>query len=353
MPDPLHVGLLYGGQSAEHEVSVRSARNVRRALGDRYRVTPIYIDRHGRWLLSDDDHLASGDVPGTLAMFVPHTDDFTVRSSQLQREGVEVVFPVLHGTGGEDGTIQGFLHTLGLPYVGPDVLASAACMDKVVAKRLLEAAGLPTTPFAVVRAHERDRASFEALADRLGSVVFVKPANSGSSVGVTRVDAADGFGAALDEAFLYDKTVLVETGVVGREIEVAVLGNEQPEASVPGEIVSTSAFYDYDAKYEDPDASRMEVPADLPDEVAARVRRMAVDAYVALGCEGMGRVDFFVTDGSDVLVNEINTIPGFTERSMYPVMWAETGRSHEQLVDDLIRLALDRHARDAARKTTR
>ncbi len=349
MPAPLHVGLLYGGQSAEHEVSVRSARNVRLALGDRYRVTPIYIARDGTWRVTDG--IEGGE--GTPATFAAHGAERTVQAGDPGGLGLDVVFPVLHGHNGEDGTIQGFLHTLGLPYVGPDVLASAACMDKVVAKRLLEAAGLPTTPFVVVRAHERDRASYDAVARRLGSVVFVKPANSGSSVGVTRVDAADGLAAALDEAFLYDKTALVETGVVGREIEVAVLGNEVPQASVPGEIVSTSAFYDYDAKYEDPDASRMEVPADLPADVAERVREMAVQAYVALGCEGLGRVDFFVTDAGDVLVNEINTIPGFTERSMYPVMWDESGRNPEQLVDELIRLALARHDRDTARKTTR
>ena len=348
MPAPLHVGLLYGGQSAEHAISIRSARTVYDALAARHRVTPIYIALDGQWHVTDG---IGGDEEA--AVFVPHGGEGTVTSADLGALGLDIVFPILHGHNGEDGTIQGFLHTLGLPYVGPDVLASAACMDKVVAKRLLEAAGLPTTPFVVIRAHERDGVAFEDVSEALGALVFVKPANSGSSVGVTKVEAADGFEAALDEAFLYDKTVLVETGIVGREIEVAVLGNERPAASVPGEIVSTAQFYTYDAKYEDPDASRMEVPADLPAEVAETVRRMAVEAYVALGCEGLSRVDFFVTDAGDVLVNEINTIPGFTSRSMYPVMWARTGRPIETLVDDLLQLGLDRHARDAARKTTR
>lgn len=348
MTAPLHVGLLYGGQSAEHAISIRSARTVYDALSGRHRVTPIYITQDGQWRVTDG---IGGEEEAVV--FVPHESEGTVASADLGGLGLDVVFPVLHGHNGEDGTIQGFLHTLGLPYVGPDVLASAACMDKVVAKRLLEAAGLPTTPFVVIRAHERDGVAFEDVSELLGALVFVKPANSGSSVGVTKVEAADGFEAALDEAFLYDKTVLVETGIVGREIEVAVLGNERPEASVPGEIVSTAQFYTYDAKYEDPDASRMEVPADLPAEVAEAVRRMAVQAYVALGCEGLSRVDFFVTDAGDVLVNEINTIPGFTSRSMYPVMWAETGRPIETLVDDLIQFGLDRHARDTARKTTR
>ena len=352
MPD-LHVGLLYGGQSAEHDVAILSARNVRAALGDRYRVTPIYIDSAGRWLLSDDRHLEEGGEVTTALRFVPHAGGFSIQSEWLQRDGIDVVFPVLHGHNGEDGTVQGFLHTLGLPFVGPDVLASAACMDKAVAKKLFEAAGLPVTPYVVVHAHRRDAVSFDDVARRLGTPLFVKPSNSGSSVGVTRVEAADGFEAALDAAFQYDKTVLIETAIAGREIEVAVLGNEAPEASVPGEIVMTSAFYDYASKYEDADASRMEVPADLPDGVTERIREMAVEAYVAVGCEGLSRVDFFVTDGGDLLLNEINTIPGFTARSMYPVMWEQTGRPFPDVVDELIRLALARHERDRQRKTTR
>ena len=351
MPD-LHVGLLYGGQSAEHDVSVLSARNVRAALGDRYRITPIYITRDGRWLVGDGAQLADGSGSGTAAAFAPYADASTVVAGGLGALGLDVVFPVLHGTGGEDGTVQGFLHTLGLPYVGPDVLASAACMDKAVAKRLAEAAGIPGTPYAVVLAHD-ERPSFASLRDKLETPWFVKPANSGSSVGITRVDAEADFAAALDLAFEYDRTVLVEQGVAGREIEVAVLGNEAPEASLPGEVVVTAAFYDYDAKYEDPDASRMEVPADLPDDTLARLRELAVEAFAALGCEGLARVDFFVTDDGRVLLNEINTIPGFTARSMYPVMWEQTGRPQPQLMDDLIRLALDRHHRDAARRVTR
>ena len=349
MPD-LHVGLVYGGQSAEHEISILSARNVRAALGDRYRVTPLFIDRSGRWHVQPDAALAAPEA-GAPARFAPHAGaDAVVAAGGL---GIDVVFPVLHGQNGEDGVIQGFVQALGLPYVGPGVLASAACMDKGVAKRLLTAAGLPNTPYVPVAAHTRDAVSFAEIERRLGLPVFVKPANSGSSVGVTRVAEEADYGPALDLAFRYDRHVLVEQGIVGREIEVAVLGNEHPEASVPGEIVMTSAFYDYDAKYQDPEASRMDVPADLPDDVRARVRALAVEAYVALGCEGLSRVDFFVTPDHDVLINEINTIPGFTERSMYPVMWAASGRPPEQLVDDLVQLALDRHARDAARSTSR
>lgn len=351
MPD-LHVGLLYGGQSAEHDVSILSAKNVRATLGDRYQVTDIYITRDGRWLVGDATRLGEGTEAATAASFVPEAGADTVSVGRLGALGLDVVFPVLHGHNGEDGTVQGFLHTLGLPFVGPGVLASAACMDKVVCKRILEAAGIPGTPYAVVHAHD-ERPTYEALTERLTAPLFVKPANSGSSVGITRVADADGLADAFDEAFRYDKTVLVEQGVSGREIEVAVLGNERPEASVPGEIVMTSAFYDYDSKYEDPDASRMEVPAELPDGVAEAVRQSAVAAYAALGCEGLSRVDFFVTDGGDVLVNEINTIPGFTARSMYPVMWEQSGRPFPDVVDELIRLGLARHERDRQRETTR
>ncbi len=347
MPD-LHVGLLYGGQSAEHDVSILSAQNVRAALGDRYRVTSIYITRDGHWRVTSD--VDGGE--GVAASFTPEGGSAAIAAGDLGSLGLDVVFPVLHGHNGEDGTIQGFLHTLGLPFVGPDVLASAACMDKAVTKKLLEAAGIPGTPTVVVRAHE-ERPAFADVRQRLATPLFVKPSNSGSSVGITRVDDAEGFGAALDLAFQYDRTVLVEQGVSGREIEVAVLGNEHPEASLPGEIVITSAFYDYDAKYEDPGASRMEVPADLPGDTIETLRRMAVDAFAALGCEGLARVDFFVTDEGDVLVNEINTIPGFTLRSMYPVMWEVTGRSQSKLMDDLLQLALARHHRDRQRRVTR
>ena len=358
----LHVGLVFGGQSAEHEVSVQSARNVRAALGDRYRVTLLYIGRDGRWAvpadladaaLADATGDPENDRPlGSSVTFQPGAGPAAVAADGGPL-GLDVVFPVLHGQNGEDGVVQGFLQTLGLPYVGPGVLASAACMDKVAAKRLLSAAGIANTDYAVLAAHDRGALAFAEVEDRLGLPVFVKPANSGSSVGVSRVASADAYPAALEEAFRYDRRVLVEQGIAGREIEVAVLGNEEPEASVPGEIVMTSDFYDYDSKYTSADASRMDVPADLPADVAERVRQLAVQAYVALGCEGLARVDFFVTADHDVLVNEINTIPGFTERSMYPVMWAETGRSNEQLVDDLLQLALDRHERDASRSTSR
>ncbi len=381
--EKLHVGLVYGGLSSEHEVSIASARNVFAALDpERYRVTPIRIDRQGGWhvesasstALLGSDRAAGGaaDTPGERTLLSPADAGAEILVARRDRAGgpadgpvcspvgdtvrleglaLDVAFPMLHGQNGEDGRIQGLLTTLGLPFVGPGVLGSAVCMDKEVTKRLLRDAGLPVVPFRVVRRGERPR--YDEVAGELGPTLFVKPANSGSSVGTSKVEGEASFGRALAAAFAYDHKVLVETAITGREVECAVLGNEAPQASVLGEIVSTAAFYTYDAKYLDADAARMEVPADLPAAVSERARAMAADAYRALACEGMARVDFFVTPEHDVLINEVNTIPGFTERSMYPVMWAHTGLPFGQLLDTLLGLALDRHARDARLKTTR
>ena len=361
MPAPLHVGLIYGGQSSEHDISIRSAQSVYAALdADRYRVTLIQIGRDGRWHIdASPDTLFASATEGRPALFVPMDPNGPVWSAETETHSfaslaalkLDVAFPVLHGQNGEDGRVQGFLQTLGLAYVGCDVLASAACMNKDVTKRLLDHAGIPVTPSRTVR--PGDPVDVAALVDALGTPLFVKPANSGSSVGVTKVEHPHQLDAALELAFAYDRTVLIETAIDGREIECAVLGNETPEASAPGEIVSTAPFYTYDAKYEDPDASHMEVPADLPPDVAERIRQLALRAYVALGCEGMARVDVFVTPEHEVLVNEINTIPGFTSRSMYPVMWAHGGLELAALLDRLIELALARHQRDQKILTSR
>ena len=366
MPPSLHVGLVYGGASSEHDISVLSARNVLADLvAAGHRVTPLFIARDGRWHV-DADHAALADGAGERApaVFAPADPRGPVRAAGAAEPlGLDAVVPMLHGQNGEDGRVQGFLHTLGLPFVGPDVLGSALCMDKEAAKRMLAHAGLPVTPSRTVRAGEAP--DWDALTAELGTPLFVKPANSGSSVGVSRVETAAELDAALALAFAYDRKVLVEQAVDGREIECAVLGNADadaaPEASVPGEVVATTAFYDYDAKYVDADASRMEVPADLPPETAARVREIALRAFTVLECEGLARVDVFVVPGPGadrVLINEVNTIPGFTARSMYPVMWAHgtpAGGALDgpALADRLVRLAIARHARDAAIKTSR
>lgn len=361
-PKKTHVGLIYGGLSSEHEVSVASARNVFAALDSAgYRVTPIRIDRKGRWHAEDPARSAlrepdaDPDASSARVLFAPAEASrlFVERGDgePLEPLAVDVAFVMLHGQNGEDGRVQGLLHTVGIPYTGADVLASASCMDKEVTKRQLRDAGLPIVPFRVIRYGQH--LAFEDATAALGLPLFVKPANSGSSVGTSKVEDEAQFTDAVTEAFNYDNKVLVETAVTGREIECAVLGNDEPRATTPGEVVSTAAFYTYDAKYEDADAAHMEVPADIPEAVAERIRSLATDAYRVLGCEGMARVDFFVTPEHDVFINEINTIPGFTERSMYPVMWEHEGLPAEQLADTLIQLALDRHARDARLKTTR
>ena len=347
----MHVGLLFGGVSSEHEISIRSARNLLDALqGAGHRVTPVRIARDGRWHVETPDTLRGDAEPAVLDRRATGAALADGLAAFLALE-LDVVFPILHGQNGEDGRVQGFLHTLGLAFVGPDVLGSAVCMDKAVAKELLAAAGVPVTPYRVARRGEPFDGAEAAAA--LGLPLFVKPANSGSSVGVTKVETLDALGAALDAAYRYDLKALVEQGMAAREIECAVLGNEAPEASPLGEVVSTSAFYDYDAKYVDADASRLEVPADVPAEVADRMRALALRAYRALGCEGLARCDFFLLPDGTLTVNELNTLPGFTAKSLYPAMWAEAGLDGPALADRLVGLALARHARDAALATTR
>ncbi len=355
-----HVGLIYGGRSPEHEVSILSARNVFAALDPaRYRVTPIRIDRAGRWHIetAGASGLHGAEPGGDRALLSPREAGAEMlrgaggSSSRLEALDLDVAFPVLHGQNGEDGRVQGVLQTLGLPYVGADVLGSAACMDKEVTKRLLRDAGLPVVPFLIARPH--DRPAFAEVTAALGPGLFVKPAGSGSSVGTSKVDAEADYVPALDHALSFDNKALIEQAVTGREVECAVIGNEEPRTAPLGEIVSTAAFYTYDAKYQDPDAARMEVPADVPEAVSDRIRALAADAYRVLGCEGMARVDFFVTPEHHLFVNEINTIPGFTARSMFPVMWEHAGLPLGALLDTLLQLALDRHARDARLRTAR
>jgi len=341
------LGLVFGGRSREHEVSVVSARSVARAVArDRYELVPMAIDRRGRWALPGVAAAVLGEsadrVDGVRGFEGVHAVD-----PRLLDGSVDVVFPVLHGPYGEDGTIQGMLEMLDLPYVGCDTTASAVCMDKVLTKRVLEQAGLATAPWCAVDrrrwADERDAVTREALA--LGPPLFVKPARLGSSVGVSKVRDGGGLGPAVEAALAHGERLLVERAIDGRELEVAVLGNDLPRASVPGEIVPGHEFYDYDDKYVD-DACELLAPAPLAAAEADTARDLAERVYRLLGCEGMARVDLFL-DAADgrLWVNEVNTIPGFTSISMYPRLWGVSGLDYSQLVDELIRLALERHAR--------
>ncbi|MGB3615489.1 MAG: D-alanine--D-alanine ligase family protein [Elainellaceae cyanobacterium] len=344
------VGLLFGGQSGEHEVAIRSAQAIAQALAEgrnpsRYTVIPFYIQKNGVWQGPDVAHtvLTSGEPPqsfneGSRWVF---PDDAAA---------VEVWFPVLHGPNGEDGSIQGLLQLMDVPYVGPGIMASSVGMDKLAMKSAFAQAGLPQVAYLGVTREEvwSDPCVFPKVCDRIEAALaypcFVKPANLGSSVGVFKVRSRDELEAALDSAASYDRRLIVEAGVTAREVECAVLGNDTPEASVVGEITFDSDFYDYETKYTEGKADLL-IPAPLPEAVTALVQERAIQAFQALDCAGLSRVDFFYVEATgEVLINEINTLPGFTVTSMYPTLWDKTGVSFPDLVHRLITLAGERHS---------
>jgi D-alanine-D-alanine ligase len=351
----LRVALLFGGRSVEHEVSLVSATSILGALDpSRYDVTLVAVDADGRWHLGDPAlppspealkaavHGEEVDLP-----VAPGRNTLIPVAEGASKGGrtIDVIFPVIHGRGGEDGSLQGLLELAGIPYVGSGVLGSAIQMDKDVAKRLLGAAGLPVTPGVCVRSHQlgEGTAVADALIDELGATLFVKPANQGSSVGITKVERREDLLPALLDAARYDTKILVERAIDAREIEVALLGNDSIEASIPGEIRTRHAFYDYDAKYAD-DATELLIPAPIDDRLAQEMRRLAVEAVVALEGAGLARVDFLLDRNTEeIFINEVNSIPGFTQGSMYPLLWQASGISYPALLDRLIELALERH----------
>lgn len=356
------VAVVFGGRSAEHEISVVSAGSVLEALDpDRYDVVTIGIDKRGRWhrlrVLPQPrgpNALPSVGESGATVALSSEPGDSALVDDRGRRHEIDVVFPLLHGPFGEDGTIQGMLELVGVPYVGAGVLGSAVGMDKAVQKVLFEQAGLAVVPFNVVRERdwEADSTAVRQRAAVLGDVLFVKPAALGSSVGITKVKHPDELPGAIGLALSYGRKALVERAVDGaREIEIAVLGNDEPQASVAGEIVPSHEFYDYDAKYLDEHGAALLVPAPIEDGSLHRLQDMAVRAFRAIDCAGMARVDFFLMPDGAAYVNEINTIPGFTRISMYPRLWQASGLSYAQLVDRLIDLAVERH--DLERKRGR
>jgi D-alanine-D-alanine ligase len=354
MAERLRVGLLFGGRSAEHDVSVMSARNVFRALDPaRYDTVPIGVTRAGAWLLTS---LVDGAFPAAVPESGPGVALVPAGAGRLAimsethgaapdlSRAVDVVFPVLHGPFGEDGTVQGAAEIAGVPYVGSGVLGSAAAMDKDVAKRLMRDGGLPIPRFLSFA--QGDAPAFEAVVVELGRPVFVKPARLGSSVGISKAGTGEEFTQAIAEAFRHDRKILVEEYVRGREIECGVLEGEDGSliASPPGEIAPSNrhGFYTYEAKYLDEDGAVIKVPADLSPEVSDKVRTLSIEAFRALGCEGLARVDFFLREDGKLMVNEVNTLPGFTNISMYPKVMEALGISYAELVDRLIRHALAR-----------
>jgi D-alanine-D-alanine ligase len=383
----LRIGIIFGGRSGEHEVSVTSAASIFKHI-DRAKYEPvaIRIEKDGRWTLPDRPPaaLSAAEViqqarsmparpsrAGRDTLFAPYPSSETMISVEragageppsdeieravVTRLGLDAVFPILHGPYGEDGTVQGLLELANIPYVGPGVLASAAGMDKAVMKVLFAARGLPVCDWhGFVRAEwDRDRAGVLAKIAALGLPVFVKPANLGSSVGISKVKTAAELIPAIEMAFEFDRKVVVEAGVPNaREIECAVLGNDEPETSVPGEIIPSREFYDYEAKYLD-EGSKSVIPADLPAATVADVRRLSVEAFRAIDAAGLARVDFLLSrDTGAIFVNEINTMPGFTTISMYSKMWEASGTAYPALVDRLIQLAIERHADKQKLKTS-
>jgi D-alanine-D-alanine ligase len=364
-PDPqprkLRVGVIFGGRSGEHEVSLASAASVLSAIDPaRYDVIPMGITRDGHWLVGGNPLRALAEAAGVPLALPPHVPSAAAGAGQeLARVAtagglpagtaatLDVMFPLVHGPYGEDGTLQGLLELADVPYVGAGVLASAVGMDKATMKAVFRAHDLPVVPHLVLRDHEwrgQPGAWRRRIADELGYPCFVKPANLGSSVGISKVTAEGTLEAAVETAFAHDRKILVERGVVGREIEVSVLGNDEPEASVPGEVLPGREWYDYEAKYTD-GIAKLLIPAPLSSPLIAEFRRLAVAAFRAIDAAGLSRVDFFLEADDRIWVNEINTIPGFTRFSAYPRLWEASGLSYPALVDRLIALALERHAR--------
>jgi D-alanine-D-alanine ligase len=364
-PERIRLVVLFGGRSAEHDVSRASASHVLRAIDpDRYDVVPVGITRDGRWQLAEAAAElldAREELPAAVDVAGPRTDPLTLAARDPGDDTGDgtavptVVIPVLHGPNGEDGTVQGMLELAGVAYVGAGVLGSAVAMDKTMAKTVLDAHGIPQPRWRQLLVSDLSRPGLaEELLEELGPVVFVKPANMGSSIGVSRATDVDGVLAGLELAARYDERFVVEHGVGTpdapvRELECGVLGNLSPRASVVGEIIPAAEFYDYDDKYVD-GAARTVIPADIDPEVSEHVRELAIRTFRALRAEGMARVDVFLApDGPapdrGVLVNEINTLPGFTPISMFPKLWHESGLPYPQLIDELVRLALERQAR--------
>lgn len=358
----INVGILFGGKSAEHEVSLQSAKNIIDAI-DRKKYNPVLIgiDKSGRWLAQGEgSYLLHAGNPKLIKLnrsnrrvaLVPQNGGRLTRLNGTGVAGsIDVIFPVLHGPFGEDGALQGLLKMADVPFVGAGVLGSAVGMDKDVMKRLLRDARIPCAKFIAAQSGA-GIPNYADIAAALGVPFFVKPANLGSSVGISKVHGKTGYRKAVMLAYDYDHKILFEEYIRGREIECAVLGNDDPIASVPGEIIPAHEFYSYDAKYIDEQGAQLKVPASLPAAIGAAVQRLSIAAFKALCCAGMARVDFFLRDGNELLVNEINTIPGFTAISMYPRLWQASGIPYVELIDRLIQLAFERYERERRLKTT-
>lgn len=360
----LNVGILFGGKSTEHEVSLQSAKNVIEAL-DKEKYNPILmgINKEGKWVLSDGSRsLLNSENPrliklnksnNNIALIPQSKGEITNFSNPKNKQAIDVIFPILHGSYGEDGTVQGLLKLAGIPFVGPSVLGSAVSFDKDVTKRLLTEAKIPNTKFITFK--QGDQISFLKVKKTLNLPMIVKPANAGSSVGISKIKNEKEFTQAIRYAFLFDRKIIIEKFIEDkREIECAVLGNENPQASICGEVITNKKhkFYSYEAKYLDENGASLEIPAKLPKSVQDKIQKLAVKTFKVLECEGMSRVDFFLLKNGEILVNEINTIPGFTNISMYPRLWEKSGISYTELINKLIELAITRYNKEQKLQTS-
>ena len=341
-----NVCIVYGGKSAEHDVSILTAQNVLNAIDkDKYQVDIIYITNDGDWKKKENIVNPIDDID-TLRLTDVNAGEISHLLSTGSLGGAySAIFPLLHGPNGEDGTIQGLFEVLDIPYVGNGVLAASSSMDKLVMKQLFAHRGLPQLPYVSFLRSEYQKYEHNILKlvhDKLEYPVFVKPANLGSSVGISKCNNEEALKTGIEEAFQFDRKLVIEQGINAREIEVAVLGNDYPETTWPGEVVKDVAFYDYKAKYKD-GKIRLDIPADLDDEVKMTLRNMAVEAFKATDCSGLLRADFFVTDDNQIFINETNAMPGFTAYSMYPSLWENMGVSYAELISRLIELAKEKH----------
>lgn len=348
------IGVLYGGKSPEHKVSLQTAMAVMNAIDKtKFDVIPIYITTEGQWVkgekltsdIQDMKQLQMKPEAGAILPVALNRAPAVAEKNQKMEDAIDVIFPLLHGPNGEDGTVQGLLELLNIPYVGNGVLASAVGMDKVIMKNLFAQAGLRQAKyvsFLKKEWQENEAAAYDKVEKELGYPCFVKPANAGSSVGITKCKKREDLNQAFMDAFQYDRKIIVEEAIVGREVEIGVIGNDEPICSVVGEIVPKKEFYDYQAKYEDGNTELI-IPADITEEQYEMIQQMAITAFKALDLSGLVRADFFLTKDGDVYINEVNTMPGFTPFSMFPLLWKHSGVPYPELIEKLVQLAVERH----------
>ena len=338
--------ILCGGESSEHEVSLQSANSIIQHIPrDKYEVIPVAINKNGDWV-TGEPLFKNDDDPSNIAL----ADDLTqvrLEKGMLAGKKIDAVFPIIHGTYGEDGCLQGLLKLQHVPFVGADVLGSAVGMDKDIMKRLLVPLGIKCARHRVIYIWQNDKPSYEEVSGELGEILFVKPCNLGSSVGISKCRNKEEYDRAVEYALSFDKKIIVEEFVKGQEVEISALGNETVEVSATGEIIPGEEFYSYDSKYIDSDQTQLKIPADIPPNVEEELKATAIKAFKALELEGLTRVDFFVKENGEVWLNEVNTLPGFTKISMYPKLWEYSGVPYPELIHRLIQLAIDRHKLDS------